>query len=134
MEQIERIGAYRIVRPLGRGGMGAVYEVEHEKLGVHYALKTFTLDHGHVDLLKERFLAEGRVLARLRHPNLVRVFDLSIDGASGVAYYVMDLVLYKDGNPYTLADVVRASVSEDYVYMWFRDLCNALDYSIPRAW
>lgn len=62
MEQIERIGAYRIVRPLGWGGMGAVYEVEHEKLGVHYALKTFMLDHGHVDLLKERFLAEGRVL------------------------------------------------------------------------
>ena len=38
----DRIGAYRIVRPLGAGGMGAVYEVVHEKLGVHYALKTFT--------------------------------------------------------------------------------------------
>ena len=62
---IEQIGVYRIVRPLGQGGMGAVYEVVHEKLGVHYALKTFTLDHGHVDLLKERFLAEGRILAAL---------------------------------------------------------------------
>ena len=59
------IGVYRIVRPLGKGGMGAVYEVVHVKLGVHYALKTFTLDHGHVKLLKERFLAEGRILARL---------------------------------------------------------------------
>ena len=64
MEQIERIGAYRIVRPLGRGGMGAVYEVEHEKLGVHYALKTFTLDHGHADLLKEREPSVRRVSGR----------------------------------------------------------------------
>ena len=36
-----RIGAYRIVRLLGQGGMGAVYEVVHEKLGVRYALKAF---------------------------------------------------------------------------------------------
>ena len=59
------IDQYRIVRPLGRGGMGAVYEVEHVKLGVHYALKTFTLDDGHVELFRNRFLAEGKVLARL---------------------------------------------------------------------
>ena len=57
---IGQIGVCRIVRPLGQGGMGAVYEGVHEKLGVHYALKTFTLDHGHVELLKERFLAARR--------------------------------------------------------------------------
>ena len=43
--------------------MGAVYEVEHTQLGVHYALKTFTLEGGHVDLLKNKFLTEGKVLA-----------------------------------------------------------------------
>lgn len=35
------IGSYRVLRELGKGGMGAVYEVEHVTLGVHYALKTF---------------------------------------------------------------------------------------------
>ena len=40
------IGSYRVIRQLGAGGMGAVYEVEHVTLGVHYALKTFTLEKG----------------------------------------------------------------------------------------
>ncbi len=124
----DRIGAYRIVRPLGKGGMGAVYEVVHEKLGVHYALKTFTLDHGHVQLLKERFLAEGRILARLRHPNLVRVFDLDVDEATRTPYFVMDLVLYKDGHPYTLADVEDGSADEVHLSRWFGQLASALDY------
>ena len=123
-----RIGVYRVIRLLGRGGMGAVYEVVHEKLGVHYALKTFTLDHGHVELLKERFLAEGRILARLHHPRLVRVFDLDVDSATQTIYFVMDLVLYKDGEPYTLADVEEGSVEEERLVRWFGQLASALDY------
>ena len=119
---------YRIVRLLGQGGMGAVYEVVHEKLGVHYALKTFTLDHGHVELLKERFLAEGRILARLHHPSLVRVFDLDVDSATQTIFFVMDLVLYKDGEPYTLADVEDGSADEEHLARWFGQLASALDY------
>ena len=42
----QAIGPYRIVRCIGRGGMGEVYEVEHESLGVHYALKTFAYRGG----------------------------------------------------------------------------------------
>ena len=122
------VGSYRVVRALGTGGMGAVYEVVHEKLGVHYALKTFTLDHGHVELLKERFLAEGRILARLHHPSLVRVFDLDFDVATQTLYFVMDLVLYKDGQPYTLADVEDGSSDEKRVARWFGQLAAALDY------
>ena len=44
----QQIGAYRIIRLLGQGGMGAVYEVEHTQLGVRYALKAFTLEDGEV--------------------------------------------------------------------------------------
>ena len=124
----DQIGAYRIVRPLGKGGMGTVYEVVHVKLGVHYALKTFTLDHGHVKLLKERFLAEGRILARLRHPNLVRVFDLDVDESSQTPYFVMDLVQYKDGDSYTLNDLEPGGADEERIACWFGQLCSALDY------
>lgn len=124
----QKIGAYHIVRLLGQGGMGAVYEVEHEQLGVRYALKAFTLDHGYVDVLKKKFLAEGKVLARLRDPHIIRVFDLAIDEATGVPYFVMDIITYKDGTPHTLDDVEIGDLEEDFIRVWFEDLCAALDY------
>ena len=68
-------GRYKVVRALGKGGMGEVYEVEHHKLGVHYALKAFVLAQGPANLFRERFVAEGRVLARLKHPNIAHVHD-----------------------------------------------------------
>ncbi|MBQ6248386.1 MAG: serine/threonine protein kinase [Kiritimatiellae bacterium] len=122
-----RIGDYRIVRLLGKGGMGAVYEALHTQLGTRCALKAFTLDHGHVELLKERFLAEGRILARLRHPNLVRVFDLNVDVATQTPYFVMDIVLGESGKPRTLADVEAGSADEARVARWFGQLAAALD-------
>ena len=108
--------------------MGAVYEVEHEQLGVHYALKAFSTQNKYADVLKKKFLAEGKVLARLRDPHLIRVFDLAIDEATGVPYFVMDIITYKDGMPHTLDDIEREDLEEDYIFDWFDDLCKALDY------
>ena len=108
--------------------MGAVYEVEHEQLGVHYALKAFSTQNKYADVLKKKFLAEGKVLARLRDPHLIRVFDLAIDEATDVPYFVMDIITYKDGTPHTLDDVELDDLEEDYIFDWFDDLCKALDY------
>ena len=108
--------------------MGAVYEVEHEQLGVHYALKAFTLENGHVDVLKNKFLAEGKVLARLHDPHLVHVFDLNFDEATGTPYFVMELVLSGDGSPRTLLDVNTAELDEDCVLKWFTELAAVVDY------
>jgi len=124
----EVIGSYRILRPLGQGGMGAVFEVEHVKLGVHYALKVYTLEDDSAELFRQKFAAEGKLLARLNHPNLVRVIDLDVDEQRGVLYYVMDLVLYKDGEARTLDDVELGGADEDYVFDWFRQLSDALGY------
>ena len=124
----DTIGVYRTVRILGKGAMGAVYEVVHTQLGVHYALKSFTFEGGHFDVLKDKFLAEGRVLARLHHPHVVRVFDLNFDEATRTPYFVMDLVLYKDGAPHTLADVDVADLEEEYIRQWFTELASAIDY------
>ena len=124
----QKIGSYRIIRLLGQGGMGAVYEVEHEQLGVRYALKAFTSQSEYADVLKKKFLAEGKVLARLRDPHLIRVFDLAIDEETGVPFFVMDIITYKDGVPHTLDDVELDDLEEDYIFTWFDDLCKALDY------
>ena len=128
LEVGDEVDQYRIVRELGQGGMGAVYEVEHVKLGVRYALKTFTLQDGHAELFRQRFLAEGKVLARLSHPNIARVFDLNYDDEVGVAYFVMDLVHYKDGESYTLADLETGGADEDHLIKWFSQMASALDY------
>ena len=124
----QEIGSYRVVRALGKGGMGEVYEVEHVRLGEHYALKTFVLDHGSVDLLRKRFVAEGKVLARLRHPNIARVFELDYDILSGFVYYVMDLVQGANGVARSLADISAGEIGDGDPARWFRQLCSALDY------
>ena len=124
------IGNYRIVRPLGQGGMGTVYEVEHLELGTHYALKTFTFDPNHhaSHALKKKFLEEGRLLARLKHSNLTHVFDLGFEEGTQMPYFVMDLVTYEDGDTYTVEDIDLSDIDEDMVYGWFKQLASALDY------
>lgn len=124
----ETVGGYRIVRPLGKGGMGAVYEVEHVELGVRYALKAFVRDHGDVEALRTRFRTEGKALARLRHPNLVRVYDLGEDEGRGVLYFVMDLVAGRDGAARTLADVRPGEADEAQLARWYAQLKSALEY------
>ena len=89
---------------MGQGGMGAVYSAEHAALRLPSALKVFTADGAKRDFLRKRFMAEGRLLARLDHPRLVKVRDLAVDEASGAPYFAMDLVLDASGEPCTLED------------------------------
>ena len=123
------IGAYRIVRPLGSGGMGAVYEVEHLQLRTHRALKVFAVEGENVELHRKRFLSEGKMLAALDHPRVVHVHEFDVDAESGRPYFVMDLVLSPDGTPHTLADAVGSEgADEKRAAALFRDVCEGLDY------
>ena len=129
LETGRQIGPYRIVRPLGKGGMAEVYEVENERLGARFALKAFTLDHGEVEFLRKRFQVEGRLLARLSHPRIVRVYDMDVDAESGLPYYVMDLVLDKSGRPRSLKDALEsAEATEELAANWYEDLREGLEY------
>lgn len=76
---------YRILRELGRGGMGVVYEAIHRESGEHVAIKT--LASRRAGLL--RFKNEYRLASRLAHPNLVSLYDLVIDDE--LAYFAMEL-------------------------------------------
>jgi serine/threonine-protein kinase len=82
-------GRYRVVRPLGRGGMGAVFEVERLSDGGHHALKVLTSAKTGAQLA--RLAREAQVAAEVFHPNLVSIVDVDISG-DGALYLVMELV------------------------------------------
>lgn len=83
-------GKYRIVRLIGDGGMGSVYEANHQVLGAHVALKFLHPDLSEEFNLKERFLQEARVSATIQSPHIVRVTDVDVWGDR--PYLVMDLL------------------------------------------
>ena len=86
------IGNYRIVEPLGEGGMGTVFRAEHIVLGRPYALKVLRSRVVEKDAsAAQRFLREARAAARVRHPNIVDVFDFGYL-ADGRPYFVMELI------------------------------------------
>src|SRR5262245_13882735 len=96
----QRFGGYQILRTLGRGGMGAVYEAEQVETGRCVALKILNHALDSSDARK-RFLREGRLAASVSHPNSVYVFGTEeIDGTPAIA---MELV---SGG--TLQDLVKA--------------------------
>jgi uncharacterized RDD family membrane protein YckC len=86
----DRVGHYRIVRPLGRGGMGVVYEAEDSRFGRRVALKVITAEGvGSRDAL-ERFRQEGRLASTITHPRCV--FVLEADEEAGRPYIAMELM------------------------------------------
>jgi eukaryotic-like serine/threonine-protein kinase len=86
----ERLGDYRILREIGRGGMGIVYEAEQESLGRHVALKVLT-QHRHAGPIHlMRFQREARAVALLHHTNIVPVFGVGVD--DGTHYYAMQYI------------------------------------------
>jgi hypothetical protein len=85
----QAFGGYRIIRPLGKGGMGQVYEAEETESGRRVALKLLSRGLGD-DEERERFLREGRLAASLSHPNCVYVFGTS--EIQGFPVIAMELV------------------------------------------
>ena len=86
----QRLGDYTLLRELGRGGMGIVYEAEHQSLKNRVALKVmhpqFRADRAYV----RRFQTEARSAAKLHHTNIVPVFDYGQQ--DGVCYYAMQCI------------------------------------------
>src|SRR5436309_2631709 len=86
----DRLGDFRIVRELGRGGMGIVFEAVQESLGRPVALKVLAR-HAQLDTTRrERFVREAQAAARLHHTNIVPVFG--VGEQDGIPYYVMQLI------------------------------------------
>ena len=86
----DRLGEYRIVRELGRGGMGIVYEAHQESLGRHVALKVIPR-HGLLDAKRRRrFQREAMAVAQLHHTNIVPIF--AAGEHEGLPFYAMQYI------------------------------------------
>lgn len=95
------VGHYRLLEPLGQGGMGAVYRVEHLHLRRILALKLMAEGFEGNRTLLNRFFLEARAVARLQHPNLVSCLDAGRHESSEMGrpircYYVMELIAGQD--------------------------------------
>ncbi len=102
--RLERLDDYRILREVGRGGMGVVYEAEQESLGRHVALKVLPSSALLNPTYLERFRREAKAAARLHHTNIVPVFG--VGEAGGVHFYAMQFIR-GEGLDKVLADVRR---------------------------
>ena len=87
---LTRIGKYNLVREVGRGGMGIVFQAVHESLGRQVAIKIMPTPLTNAEKYIERFKREAQSAAKLHHTNIVSVFGVGED--EGFHFYVMDFV------------------------------------------
>jgi len=114
-------GRYKIVRQLGQGGMGTVYEAIDQRLDTTVALKETFFDD---ERLRKQFEREARLLARLHHPALPRVSDHFSEGDG--QFLVMQFIPGDD-----LSEMMtqrRGPFPADQVLTWADQLLDALDY------
>ena len=89
-EPLKTIGEFTLIREIGRGGMGVVYEATQASLDRRVALKTLPVS-GRMDQRQiQRFQNEARAAAQLQHPNIVPVFSIGTE--AGIHYYAMQLI------------------------------------------
>lgn len=87
-----KFGKYEVVERLGRGGMAEVYRAYHASLDRYVAIKVLHTFLADAPEFRTRFEREARHVARLKHPNIVQVYDFDFDEASDSYYMVMELV------------------------------------------
>jgi predicted Ser/Thr protein kinase len=124
------IGRYEVVRELGRGMMGVVYEARDPVLGRTLALKTIQLAFAvlpqELESYQKRFLAEAAAAARLQHPGIVVVYDIGKDPGTGGLYIALEFLrgqtldkLVREGQPLDWRKALRIA----------RSVAEALDHA-----
>jgi tRNA A-37 threonylcarbamoyl transferase component Bud32 len=112
-----------ILRLLGQGGMGAVYQARQTKLDRLVAVKILPPEVARDPAFAERFMREAQALARLNHPNIVTVHDFG--DVDGLYYFTME---YVDGH--NLRDLLQAgALPADQTLAIVPQLCDALQYA-----
>ena len=104
LQQDDHFGDYRIVRRVGQGAMGIVYEAIQESLDRHVAIKTLTDQALNIPRKAVRFRREARTIAKLHHGNIVDIYESGVH--NGLPYFAMRFI---DGS--SLSEIVRDAQS-----------------------
>ena len=124
----ERVGPYRIVEPLGHGGMGAVFLAERADGGFDQQVALKLIRGGMAsERIVRRFESERQILARLQHPNIARLLDGGLS-ADGQPYFAME---YVDGVPLDRYCDRHDGPVEERIRL-VRDTCTAVQYAHRR--
>ncbi|MFB1484071.1 protein kinase [Corallococcus sp. RDP092CA] len=115
----QEFGRFRIVRELGRGGMGTVFLAEHALIQKRVAIKVLHAHLAQAPELVARFLSEARTLTLVQHENVVTLYDL--DSRDGRPYLVME---YLEGD--SLANFARGPMAPALVVELMTQVCDAL--------
>ena len=123
--RLERVGAYRILRELARGGMGTIHLAERADGQFEQRVALKLIRHGlDSDEIHRRFLAERQILARLNHPHIARFYDggMTVEGQPWLA------MEYIDGKPLT-RHCQESGLGITARLELFRDVCDAVRYA-----
>ncbi len=122
----DRLGEFRLIRRLGAGGMGTVYEAVQESLGRRVALKVIRAELATSPGIAERFEREALAIAKLGHPNIVEVYALGED--DGVRYMAMEL-LTGESLEVRLQSSAAAPLPVNQLLTWTATLARALHHA-----
>jgi tRNA A-37 threonylcarbamoyl transferase component Bud32 len=119
----ETFGAYRILEPLGRGGMASVYKAYEAALDRYVALKVLPGEFLHDETFAERFRREAKVVARLEHPNIIPIHAFGIE--RGIPWMAMRLI---SGG--ALSSLLRGGrLPHERIITMLGGVADALDYA-----
>ncbi len=123
--EARRIGPYRLLREIGRGGMGAVYLAERDDDRFDRRVAVKRVRSGMLaGQLRQRFLLEQRILASLEHPHIARLYDAGI-GDDGTPYIVME---YVEGRPID-EHCAELEATVDQRLGLFDQVCDAVEFA-----
>lgn len=117
---MDMVGKYRVIRQIGQGGMGAVYEAFDDKIKNRIAIKVLKTDHAANVQVVMRFINEAQIANSVCHPGIVKVFDHGYL-PTGEAYLVMEFVAGE-----SMRERLRQGCSEEQVVRWGRQIASIL--------
>ena len=122
---------YKVVRLIGAGGMGTVYDVEDTTIGKRYVLKTLHHRFGAREDLVRRIQREARTLAALHHPNIVEVITAGVTADDlRLPYYLMERL---SGQSLRLILEKKGQLELSHAYHIGIDLLDALDHAHDKG-